>query len=103
MPLVSAHKDFPQFFKVLDPNSNPGLYTAWKGDVVRQSVPRWMSRPYRLKAIARAAFEQLAEGLIVPSARLKGGVNIVFFPSHRRDGTLIQTLDEANVPFTHGL
>ena len=55
------------------------------------------------QAIARAAFEHLAEGLIVPSARLKGGVNVVCFPTHRQNGTLIQTLDEANVPFTHGL
>ena len=28
------------------------------------------------QAIARAAFEHLAEGLVMPSARLKGGVNI---------------------------
>lgn len=55
------------------------------------------------QAIARAAFEQQAEGLIVPSARHKGGVNVVYYPSHRRDGTVIQTLDEANVPFIHGL
>jgi RES domain-containing protein len=55
------------------------------------------------QAIARAAFEHMAEGLIVPSARRAGGVNIVFYPSHRRDGTVIQTLDESNIPFVHGL
>ena len=55
------------------------------------------------QAIARAAFENLAEGLIVPSARRRRGVNIVYYPSHRRDGTVIQTLDEANIPFMHGL
>jgi len=55
------------------------------------------------QAIARAAFENLAEGLIVPSARRKGGINLVYYPTHRRDGTVIQTLDEANIPFLHGL
>lgn len=177
MPLVTAHKNFGHFFNALDPKVNPGLYTAWQGDVVRQSVPRWVSRPYRFtgvgsvhaggrwnvkgvmptiyastdpatlaaeahykglrygwtkahfnaqliigmhwelqavvdltspatlkalkvshkdivsvdweaeqtaggepvtQAIGRAAFEHLAEGLIVPCARLEGGVNIVY-------------------------
>jgi RES domain-containing protein len=56
------------------------------------------------QAIARAAFEHLAEGLIVPSARRQGGVNIVYYPSHRRDGTLIQTLNAAALPpDMHGL
>ncbi|HXR07028.1 MAG TPA: RES family NAD+ phosphorylase, partial [Candidatus Acidoferrum sp.] len=55
------------------------------------------------QAIARAAFENFAEGLVVPSARHTGGVNIVYFPTHRRDGTVLQTLDEANIPFLHGL
>ena len=55
------------------------------------------------QAIARAAFENLAEGLAVPSARRPGGVNLVFYPTHRRDGTVIQTLNEAAIPFMHGL
>ncbi len=55
------------------------------------------------QAIARAAFENLAEGLVVPSARRKGGVNLVYYPTHRRDGTVIQTLNEANIPVVHGL
>lgn len=56
------------------------------------------------QAIARAAFENLAEGLVVPSARRPGGVNIVYYPSHRRDGTLIQTLNPARLPpDMHGL
>jgi len=56
------------------------------------------------QAIARAAFEHLAEGLIVPSARRRGGVNIVYFPSHRRDGTLIETINpKAHPPDMHGL
>ncbi len=199
MPWVTAHKDFPLFFRVL---GDPARLTSWQGDVVRQAAPRWMSRPYRFtgagsvlagarwsvkglmpavyastdpatlsaelhykglrygwttadfhaqlkvgmhwkfqamvdltaaatlrslkltnreivnceweteqaagqepvtQAIARAAFENLAEGLIVPSARRKGGVNIVFYPNHLRDNTLIQTLDEHNIPFMHGL
>jgi RES domain-containing protein len=197
--MPKAHNDFPHFFKVL---SDPKWFTSWKGDVVRQAPPRWMSRPYRFtgvgsafagarwsvqrlmpsvyastnpailnaeayykglrygwtkahfkaqlivgmhwelqavldltaaatlkalkvtnkeilncdwagaqtaglepvtQAIARAAFEHLAEGLIVPSARYAGGVNIVYYPSHRRDGSIIDTLDEANIPFMKGL
>jgi RES domain-containing protein len=43
------------------------------------------------QAVARAAFENLAEGLIVPSARRVHGVNLVYYPTHRRDGTVIQT------------
>lgn len=56
------------------------------------------------QAIARAAFENLAEGLIVPSARHKGGLNIVYYPSHRRDGSVIETLNPATLPpGMHGL
>ena len=42
--MPTPHKDFPHFFKVL---SDPAWLTAWKGEVARQSTPRWMSRPYR--------------------------------------------------------
>jgi RES domain-containing protein len=42
--MATAHADFPKFFKAL---SEPALFTAWKGDVVRQSIPRWLSEPYR--------------------------------------------------------
>ena len=201
--MTTAHKDFPHFFAVLDPNTNPGLFTPWKGLVVRQASPRWLSRPYRFtglgsalagarwsvrwlmptiyastdpatlaaeanykglkygwaltsfhpqltigmqwelqmvvdltlpttlaalnvkevdlmacdwdaeqnagrepvtQAIARAAFEQLAEGLVVHSARRPGGLNIVYFPSHRLDGTVILTLKPAALPpDMHGL
>ena len=55
------------------------------------------------QAIARGAFENEAEGLIVPSARRRGGVNIVYYPCHRRNGTIIQTPAEASIPFMHGL
>jgi RES domain-containing protein len=203
MPVVSAHKDFAHFFRVLDPEVNPDFYRAWQGDVARQATPRWMSRPYRLtgagallagarwsvkglmpavyastdpatlsaeiqykglhygwspadyhpqllvgmhwqlqavldltsaatlkalkvtqrqltsvdwsvvqtagrepvtQAIARAAFEHLAEGLLVPSARRPGGVNIVYFASHRREGTIIQTIHPGALPpDMHGL
>jgi len=55
------------------------------------------------QAIARAAFENQAEGMVVPSARRSGGINVVYYPTHRRSGTGIQTRDEANIPFMHGL
>jgi RES domain-containing protein len=55
------------------------------------------------QAIARAAFERMAEGLVVPSARDPNGVNVVYFPSHRRENTVLRALDEASIPFLHGL
>ena len=48
MALVTAHNDFTHFFKVL---SNPAWFATWKGDVIRQSTPRWMSRPYRFTGV----------------------------------------------------
>ncbi len=196
--MPAAHPEFPRFFAAL---ADPALFAPWEGDVVRQALPRWMSRPYRLtgagslrtggrwtarglmpsvyastdpatlaaeanhkwtrfgwtaaqfhpqttvsmhwklrrvvdltqpgtlaalhvtspqiaacdweakqaegdepltQAIARAAFERLAEGLVVPSVRLAGGVNVVYFPVHRLDGSEILTPDEASIPFVHG-
>ena len=198
--MITPHLDFLWYFDLLA--ANPALFIPWKGDLVRQSVPRWLSEPYRFtgvgaaltgarwsvkqlmpavyastdpatlsaeanykgqrygwtqsdfktqlivgmhwelqkvldltaaatlaalkvqtkellqcdwraeqsggtepmtQAIARAAFENLAEGLVVPSARLPGGVNVVYFPTHRRAGTVIQMLDPASIPFAHGL
>ncbi len=55
------------------------------------------------QAVGRAAFERMAEGLVVPSARFAGGVNVVLFPSHRRDGSRVVVADEASIPFMHGL
>lgn len=56
------------------------------------------------QSIARAAFENLGEGLIVPSARHYGGVNVVFYPSNRRAGSVINVLDPGNLPpDMHGL
>ena len=55
------------------------------------------------QAIARAAFENLTEGLVVPSARRTGGLNLVYYPTHKLNGTVIQTLNEASIPFLHGL
>jgi RES domain-containing protein len=56
------------------------------------------------QAVARAAFENMAEGLVVPSARQPGGVNVVLFPCHRRDGTVLTTLNAGQLPpDMHGL
>lgn len=200
---MTAHPRFSDFFRILDPRVNPGLYSNWSGDIVRGTPPRWASTPYRLtgvgavlvgarwsvrslmpavyastdpmtlnaelhykgakygwsaasfhpqltlgmrwelqavvdltsaavvgalglsnadltgcdweteqradrealtQAIGRAAFERLAEGLIVPSARRPGGINVVFFPGHRRDGTTLRVLGaQALPPDMHGL
>jgi RES domain-containing protein len=56
------------------------------------------------QAIARAVFERQAEGLIVPSARRKEGINIVYFPTHRRKDSIIHVLKpESLPPDMHGL
>ncbi len=56
------------------------------------------------QALGRAAFEHLAEGLVVPSARSVDGINVVYFPCHRLPGTRIEVLS-ANLlpPDLHGL
>lgn len=55
------------------------------------------------QALGRAAFELGVEGLVAPSARHVGGANIVLFQCHRRDRSIVQTHDEADIPFVHGL
>lgn len=55
------------------------------------------------QALGRAAFETYAEGLIVPSARLRGGINIVAFPANLQAGSTITAHDESSIPFVHGL
>lgn len=86
--MLTPHPRFGEFYTAL---ADPARFTVWAGDVVRQAQPRRMSLPYR------------AEGLVVPSARLPGGVNIVHYPTHRRDGSAINTLEETKIPFVHGL
>ncbi len=93
MPFITAHQKFPQFFNALDPKVNPGLYTPWQGNVVRQSAPRWMARPYRFTGT----------GSVLAGARwsVKG---LMLQMTHRRDGTVIQTLNQAALPpDMHGL
>lgn len=55
------------------------------------------------QAVARAAFETLCEGLIVPSARYPGGKNMIMFPAHLQSATQIIAQDESKIPFEHGL
>ncbi|HEY5912551.1 MAG TPA: RES family NAD+ phosphorylase [Verrucomicrobiae bacterium] len=89
--------------------TTPAIRTALKVTLKEIVTADWdaeqtAGREPVTQAIARAAFEHLAEGLIVPSARRKGGVNVVYFPSHRRDGTVIQILNPGTLPpDMHGL
>jgi RES domain-containing protein len=55
------------------------------------------------QALARAAFETHTEGLLVPSARLKNGVNTVVFPIHLVPDSTITAHNESQIPFVHGL
>ena len=78
-------------------NQNDLLHCDW---VAEQTA----GREALTQAIARAAFEHLAEGLVVPSARHAGGVNIVYFPTHRMPGSVIQILNPGGLPpDMHGL
>ena len=45
------------------------------------------------QAIGRAVFANGGEGLLVPSARVNGGVNVVYFPENRRPGSRAQVLE----------
>lgn len=44
-----------------------------------------------------AAFAAGAEGLLVPSAEVAAGVNLVFFPTNRRDGSRAKVAQEASL------
>ena len=72
------------------------LWCDWKKDQLDGREPL-------TQAIARAAFECLAEGLVAPSARQPDGVNVVLFPSNLRQGSLVTTHHEEDIPFMHGL
>jgi RES domain-containing protein len=80
----------------LNVTANAILTCDWEAEQAKGDEPV-------TQAIARAAFENMAEGLVVPSARHPGGINLVYYPSHRRDGTVINTLGENLIPFMHGL
>ena len=41
------------------------------------------------QALGRAAFAAGAEGLLIPSAEVADGVNLVFFPTNRREGSRV--------------
>jgi RES domain-containing protein len=45
------------------------------------------------QAIGRAVFSNGGEGLVVPSARVVGGVNVVYFPENQRKGSHVAVLD----------
>ena len=81
----------PATLRALRVNKTELLHCDWFG-------AQTAGREALTQAIGRAAFENLAEALIVPSARHRGGVNIVFYPSHRLDGTIIETLNPGALP-----
>lgn len=45
------------------------------------------------QAIGRAVFLNRGEGLLVPSARVPGGVNIAYFPENQRSGSRVTVLE----------
>lgn len=55
------------------------------------------------QAVARAAFENSIEGLLVPSVRTPGGKNVVVFPPHMPPASTINPHDPGKIPFVHGL
>lgn len=50
------------------------------------------------QAVGRIAWEEKLEGLLVPSARRKGALNIVLFPSRRRRGSSWRIYRARNLP-----
>jgi len=55
------------------------------------------------QAVGRAVFENLGEGLVAPSARHDGGVNLIYFPSNRREGSLVAAHHESEIPHVRAL
>jgi RES domain-containing protein len=49
------------------------------------------------QAFGRAVFDAGAEALLVPSARVKAGVNLVFFPGNQLRGSVARIVDEENL------
>ena len=45
------------------------------------------------QAIGRAVFTQGGEGMLVPSARVNGGINVVYFPENQRAMSKVTVLD----------
>lgn len=86
----------PDTLRILGVTTDRLTACAWKAD-------QDAGREALTQAIARAAFETMAEGLVAPSARHPGGANLVFFPCHRRDGSIVRTNDEDAIPAMHGL
>lgn len=46
--MPTAHPRFPEFYAAM---ANLALFIPWKGDVVRQAAPRYMSLPYRFTGV----------------------------------------------------
>jgi hypothetical protein len=65
--------------------------------------PQAAGREALTQAVARAAFETSAEGVIVPSAQKAGGVNVVVFPPHLLPGSSVTAHHPHTIPFVHGL
>lgn len=45
------------------------------------------------QAIGRAAFANGAEGMLVPSAKVEGGVNVAYFPDNRRIESSVEIME----------
>jgi RES domain-containing protein len=55
------------------------------------------------QALARAVFERSGEGLVVPSARQPGGINVIVYPSNLLPDSEMATIEPESIPFVHGL
>ena len=55
------------------------------------------------QAVGRAAFETLAEGLVVPSAQVPRGFNVVLFHAHLQPASIVTVHQSHQIPFVHGL
>ena len=45
------------------------------------------------QTLGRAVFQNGGEGLLVPSARVRGGINVVYFPENRQRGSVARVYE----------
>jgi RES domain-containing protein len=101
---VAFHLSLQAMLDLTDPNTLKALKLK-KTDLVNcdWSAAQAADQEALTQAVARAAFETSAEGLIVPSAQKPVGINVVVFPAHMLPGSAINTHQPNAIPFVHGL
>jgi RES domain-containing protein len=87
------------FSKVLDLVAPKGLRTKPWLELDKLLAEDWhkvndAKHESQSQAFGRAAYDLGAEALLVPSARVPGGMNLVYFPEVRARGSIVEILGE---------